>query len=170
METLWSPWRSKYIQGFKDEDCKNQECFLCKAADFVEMDKELLVVARMPHSLVIMNRYPYNSGHILVAPNRHVGGMEDISSDEMIEIMTTVQQSVVILKTIYKPQGFNIGVNIGRVAGAGVPGHVHFHVVPRWSGDTNFMSVLGEINVVSEEISEARNALAHEFSKVKLHK
>ncbi len=166
METLWSPWRSQYIKGFKEEGCNNPDCFLCTAVNSVDRDKELLVVVRMEYSFVIMNRYPYNSGHIMIVPNRHIGEFEELNPEEMTEIMTTVQQAIGILKKIYKPQGFNIGVNIGRVAGAGVPGHVHFHVVPRWTGDTNFMSVLGEINVVSEAVSDARDVLAEEFSKI----
>jgi len=164
MDILWSPWRSKYIQNFKDEEKgKIPDCFICEAINSKDNDEEFLIAARRKNSIVIMNRFPYNSGHLLIAANRHVGELSDLTDTELVEMMKMVTESTQILKKLYIPHGFNVGINIGRVAGAGVPGHLHIHVVPRWNGDSNFMPVLSETKVVSEDILVARKNISEAF-------
>lgn len=167
MKQMWSPWRSQYINSFKDEKNNKNEnkCFFCEAITNTNNNKELLVVARRKHSIVMLNKFPYNSGHILIAPNRHIGEMEDFNDEEYREINDLVKQTVSILKQCYKPEGFNIGINLGRIAGAGVPGHLHYHVVPRWGGDSNFMPVIADIRVVSQSLEDAQQLLEIAFSK-----
>ncbi len=162
MEQLWSPWRSQYIQTF-GTDAENDECFLCAAARLPYQSEQRLVVARGRACFVVMNKYPYNSGHLLVAPYRHIGELESLSPDELSELMLLLRHSSEVLRDIYAPHGINIGANIGRAAGAGVPGHLHFHLVPRWNGDTNFMPVLAEVKVVSESLADARTRIATVF-------
>lgn len=167
MEQIWSPWRSHYIQSFTGKEAAgNDECFLCAAAaSGVDQDAELLVVGRREHCFIIMNRYPYNAGHLMVTPYRHVGDFSEVSADELQCVMTTLQEAAGVLKSVLKPHGFNIGANIGQVAGAGLPGHIHFHIVPRWNGDTNFMPVLADVKVVSEAMDEMQQKLHAAFLK-----
>ncbi len=169
MDTLWATWRSKYIDGFKDEktDPANNPCFICEAAQNSNSDKELLVVARRKYCFVMLNKYPYNGGHILVSPYRHIGEFDKLSDEELLDIMHTIRESTNIINEISKPQGFNIGANIGREAGAGMPSHIHFHVVPRWNGDTSFMSVLFETKVISQSLQETQKLLYDAFAKSK---
>ncbi len=164
MEHLWSPWRSKYIATFKDPP-KNEEtsCFLCNAANCSDFNNDNLVVFKSSLSVILLNRYPYNSGHLLITPKRHIGKMPELTTDEIIDLSLLVKKTVTILENLYKPHGFNIGVNLGRAAGAGVPSHIHYHVVPRWNGDTNFVTVLGDFKVISEAIEEARAKIEIEF-------
>ena len=129
---------------------KSLGCFICNAVALPEADEENLVISRDPGAIAILNRYPYNSGHLLVAPLQHVGELEDLSPPELGEVMTLVQRSVQAMKVAFEPEGFNIGLNLGAVAGAGLPGHLHVHVVPRWAGDTNFMPVTGGTKVLPE--------------------
>jgi ATP adenylyltransferase len=163
MDILWSPWRSEYIEGFKDETSKKEECFFCGAIENPHQKNERLVVHRAEHCIVMMNKYPYNSGHLLVAPLRHIGEFQDLNSAELTNIMAMLQLAEKILNDLYKPQGFNIGANLGRAAGAGVPSHLHFHILPRWYGDTNFMATIGDIKVVSESIAKAHLQIAEAF-------
>jgi ATP adenylyltransferase len=165
MDILWAPWRSQYIQTFK-EVSEKESCFFCEALTNTTMDKELLVVFRGIHCVIILNRYPYNGGHLLIAPNRHISDISELNDDEMIEIMMLIRKSTQVIKNISNPDGFNIGANIGRGAGAGVPGHIHFHVVPRWSGDTNFMSVLSDSKVISEALANTFEVFSNEFKKL----
>lgn len=145
MEYLWSPWRMEYIQSEKEEG----ECVFC-----VEMGKkdgpENLIVFRGEGSFVILNRYPYTSGHVMVVPYQHVNWFENLEPNVRAEIMELTVKASKVLREIYHPQGFNIGANIGEAAGAGILNHVHMHVVPRWIGDTNFMSTLGKTRVLPE--------------------
>jgi ATP adenylyltransferase len=168
MDVMWSPWRSKYIQTFKDEDIKEKEdiCIFCRAAENPERDDELLVVYRNKRCFVIQNKYPYNNGHIMIAPYSHAGDLNDLADDVILEMMQTVRDAKNILQKIYQPHGFNIGINLGRVAGAGVPGHIHIHIVPRWNGDTSFMPVLADIKVVSVSLEESQRMLSEEFRKL----
>lgn len=171
MEILWSPWRSEYIDTFKDENTKKpNKTFFKIAIDNPDKDEQLLVVARMEKCFVILNKYPYNNGHLLIAPYREVGDLDELTDDEMIEITKTIRISVKALKSIYKPHGFNIGCNLGRVAGAGVPEHIHFHVVPRWNGDSNFMAVTGNANVISESLPKTREKLAKTIKDIMAEK
>ncbi|MDQ3986171.1 MAG: HIT domain-containing protein [Actinomycetota bacterium] len=149
MERLWSPWRSEYIEGAG----KSEGCFFCDHLASDDDEKNGLL-HRAGRTFVVLNAYPYNSGHLMVAPNRHIGELEDLTEDELHELSEVTRRGVEVLKKGLEPDGFNIGMNLGRIAGAGMPGHLHVHVVPRWSGDTNFMPVVGQTKVVPELIAE----------------
>lgn len=166
MNQLWSPWRSQYIDSLSDANGKqNSDCFLCDAVNNPSNDKENLVIARRKHCFVIMNRYPYNSGHILIAPMQHTGDMAALSSEQLHCIMHTISEATVIMQEAFSPDGLNIGANIGRAAGAGLPDHIHFHVLPRWNGDTNFMATFADIKVVSSSMEETRDKLTAAFAR-----
>ncbi|MFN8361326.1 MAG: HIT domain-containing protein [Candidatus Kapaibacterium sp.] len=165
MDNLWSPWRSQYINSFGATDQQDEGCFLCAGASHTHEDHERLIVARFRTCYVVMNRYPYNSGHILVAPYRHIGELPSLTIEERTELMDILNKASEVLTEVYKPHGINIGANIGRAAGAGVPGHLHFHLVPRWNGDTNFMPLFAEVKVISESMEEAYHQLHQAFNK-----
>ena len=157
MRHLFSPWRGTYIaQGAV------KGCFLCRAARGKE-DVENLVLFRGKRIFIVMNRFPYNNGHLLLAPCRHIARLESLSEAEGGELFALLQQSLRILKQELRPDGFNTGLNLGRVAGARVSGHVHVHVVPRWLGDTNFMPVAGETRVISEALAATYHRLRPRF-------
>ncbi len=151
MEQLFSPWRSKYIATFKEEKPGSGKSLFTRILREAK-DEKNLVLLRKKHCFVLMNLYPYNSGHLMIVPYRQISEMSDLSAAESAEIMATTAQMIEILKTVMKPHGFNFGANLGRAAGAGIEDHLHFHIVPRWNGDTNFMPTLGDVKVVSEEI------------------
>ncbi len=145
---LWAPWRIDYIRGIKDN-----ECFLCeKSAVSPEHEEEELIIARGRHAFLVMNAYPYNSGHVLAAPYRHLPDLTDLNADETNEIMVLLLHMKGIQARLMHPEGFNIGFNLGAAAGAGLKSHVHGHLVPRWTGDTNFMPVIGNTRVVPEAL------------------
>ena len=148
MERLWTPWRMAYVSGTSGEA---DACFLCAAAD-ADDDAAARVLYRGERALVIMNAFPYNTGHLMVAPVRHVAALSELDAAERTELMELTNRSCEVVTTAMAPHGFNIGMNIGEVAGAGVPGHVHVHVVPRWGGDTNFMPVVGDTKVLPETL------------------
>ena len=154
MERLWAPWRLEYIKSADEE----QGCVFCAAVD--GDDEERLVVHRGSRAIVLLNKFPYASGHLMVAPNRHVGEFGDLEDDEVLELHRLASSGMGALAQLYAPQGYNLGWNLGRVAGAGVIDHVHLHVVPRWAGDTNFMPVLAEVKVLPEHLAETRERLA----------
>ena len=156
-DVLWAPWRMTYIASIASGG-QRQSCFLCDAAKGGD-DRSSLVVYRGRLAFVILNRYPYNTGHLMIAPYRHVPSLEDLTDDEMLEISRLIKASMEALREVYRPEGFNVGVNIGDVAGAGVPGHVHVHVVPRWKGDSNYMIVIGGSKVVSQALEETYDLL-----------
>lgn len=158
MKNLWSPWRSKYIESFKDEQ-SGGECIFCQAVEKDISDFNNLVVHKSENTFVMMNLYPYNNGHLMIVPKRHVGTLEQITIEESHELMDQILLAEKVLKEIYKPQGFNIGANLGRAGGAGIEDHIHFHIVPRWSGDTNFMPVIGEVKVISQDLAESKKRL-----------
>ncbi|HEX6487619.1 MAG TPA: HIT domain-containing protein [Candidatus Dormibacteraeota bacterium] len=161
MEHLYAPWRMEYI-GREEPD---EGCLFCRLlARPPEQDRETLVVSRDGGVLIVLNRFPYNSGHLMVAPHAHLGGLELLGDEASLAVMRGVQQSLRALREVLKPEGFNIGVNQGRVAGAGIPDHVHVHIVPRWGGDTNFMPVLGEVKVVNEHLARTWEKLSPAFS------
>lgn len=149
MEHLWTPWRMQYI----NEHPHYENCVFCTAAR-LEDGFENLIVERGENAFVILNRYPYNNGHLLVVPYKHCDSLDALSIDTRNEIMALANSAVKILTTLYNPQGFNVGINLGDVAGAGLAEHVHLHVVPRWGGDTNFMSIIGQTRVLPEELAE----------------
>ncbi len=161
MEYLWAPWRIEYIKQARDGGEKG--CILCnKPAQ--QDDTGNLILYRGQYCFIIMNRYPYNSGHLMIAPYRHLANLEDLNNEERNENFTLVSRSVAIQKRVLKADGFNIGINLGRIAGAGIDKHIHTHVVPRWVGDTNYMAVVGDINIVNEAIKDTYHKLALEFS------
>ncbi|WP_457741772.1 HIT family protein [Thermococcus sp.] len=153
MKILWAPWRIEYIRS-----PKHNGCIFC---DFPKenRDKERLILYRGRYSFVIMNNYPYNPGHVMVAPYRHVANWEELTDEELLEIMKLTQLMIRAIKKAMKPDGFNLGVNLGRVAGAGIESHVHLHIVPRWNGDTNFMPVIADTKVIPESLEEAYDEL-----------
>ena len=151
---MWSPWRSQYVSG-ADED---EGCFFCAHLESSD-DAANGVLWRGDRAAVVLNAYPYNAGHVMVAPRRHVGEMSDLGREELHELIETTSRAVAHLTEALTPQGFNVGMNLGKVAGAGVPGHLHIHVVPRWGGDTNFMPVVGETKVLPEMLAETYQKL-----------
>jgi len=159
MERLWAPWRMEYIT-----EEPRPGCLFCRVIDDPSDKDAALVVWRPPQAIVLLNKYPYNPGHVMVAPHAHVGGLEDLDDAQTADLMRALKRTVTVLKKTLKPEGFNIGANIGRVAGAGMPDHVHLHVVPRWNGDTNFMPVLGEVKVVNEHVTQTAAKLSEAFS------
>lgn len=160
MDYLWAPWRIEYIKKARDEE--KEGCFLCsKPAE--KDDAANLILYRGQYCFIIMNSYPYNSGHLMIAPYRHVANLEDMSDEERNEQFGLVSRSVAILKQVFKADGFNIGMNLGRIAGAGTDKHIHTHIVPRWAGDTNFMPLVGDIKVVNEALKDTYKKLAGKF-------
>jgi ATP adenylyltransferase len=152
---LFAPWRMDYIKTVvKGED--DEACFLCQAAASTTDDerRKRLVLWTTDHMSVLINRYPYTNGHLLIAPRAHKADLEELTPEEQLDLHRQTTEAVRLLKRAMSPQGFNIGINIGRCAGAGLPGHLHQHVVPRWNGDTNFMGVVGEVRVVPQAMSQ----------------
>ena len=158
---LWAPWRINYVQGLD----KTTGCFICNNRDAPQKDDENLVLWRTDKSIVVLNRYPYNNGHLLIAPLRHIPDLDQATDDELLEMTKLVRESQKALSLTIHPHGFNVGMNFGRCAGAGLPGHLHIHVVPRWDGDTNFMTALAETRVVSEALEESYRRLAPHFGR-----
>ena len=146
----------EYIRSAKEED--KGGCFLCPHGTSAS-DEEVLVLARMPSAFMIMNKYPYSNGHVMVVPNRHTGFIEDLTDHELLDMMSLVRIISVVLKETLNAEGLNIGVNMGKAAGAGLEDHIHIHVVPRWFGDTNFMPVVGDTKVISEYLHETYSRL-----------
>ena len=161
MERLWSPWRMEYIEAAKDDPDGCIFCDLPAKGD----DAATLILSRGERAFVLMNSFPYNPGHLMVAPFRHTGDFEDLHRDELADIDALLKRSLRALREEMEPQGFNIGMNLGRVAGAGIPDHVHWHVVPRWNGDTNFMPVVGQTRVLPELLEETYRKLAPRFQR-----
>ena len=160
MDVVRSPWRSAYVTG----GVKEAGCVLCSALAKAPAD-DSLVVHKAGLNFIVMNLYPYNAGHVMVAPLRHVGTLSDATADELAEMMALARRLEGVLGEAYRPEGLNIGMNLGRSAGAGVLGHVHLHVVPRWGGDTNFMTVTGDTRVIPEDPVEACRRLRPYFAR-----
>ncbi|MCX6377879.1 MAG: HIT domain-containing protein [Armatimonadetes bacterium] len=159
-EQLWAPWRLQYIE--KTE--KYPGCIFC---DFPkeENDTERYIVTRGEHAYLIVNAFPYSNGHLMVVPYSHTATLDTLTDDEMLEVMRLTRIGIRLLKAVYNPHGFNLGVNMGTVAGAGIADHIHWHIVPRWNGDTNFMPVLADVRVIPESLEvcyrRLREALPH---------
>jgi ATP adenylyltransferase len=152
MERLWAPWRLPYVASAKppaDQD----PCFICRGLA-ERNDRDNLIAWRGPKSVVVLNRFPYNNGHLLVAPNAHKAELHELDAEETLEVQQTIARLVGVLRGLMKPDGFNIGVNLGKAAGAGLPGHLHWHIVPRWNGDTNYMSVLADTRVIVQSLDD----------------
>ena len=160
MERLWSPWRLAYVTSASGE---TNGCIFC---NITEPGREELILIRGRTSFVILNLYPYNSGHLMVVPNRHVPTLHASTPEELAELMKFARHAEMALAEAYKPQGINLGINLGRPAGAGVLDHLHVHVVPRWNGDTNFMSVTAETRVLPEALSATRDRLKPIFERL----
>lgn len=161
MKQLWAPWRTEYILSNK-----SSQCIFCK--EYSKDDKKELVLYRGNFAAVMMNKFPYNNGHLLVYPWKHTGLLEDMDSEESLEIFGLMKKSAAILKKEMNAGGFNIGMNLGKDAGAGIDAHIHFHIVPRWNGDTNFMPVIGEVRVMPEHLQVTYEKLYPYFQKLKL--
>ena len=157
MKTMWAPWRIEYITGDKEEGC-----IFCDALS----NKDDLTLFKGRVTMVLMNKFPYINGHLLVAPRRHIPSLDQLSKEEMGDLLMTVEQSTGILKNVMKPDGFNIGLNLGKVAGAGVEEHLHFHIVPRWFGDTNAFTVFADVRVIPEHLKATYNSLKPYFDKL----
>ncbi|HXG10647.1 MAG TPA: HIT domain-containing protein [Gemmataceae bacterium] len=150
MKHLWAPWRLSYVAAAKAPTAEDP-CFICQGLA-AQDDRRHLIALRTPRSVVVLNRFPYNNGHLLVAPRAHKGRLDDLDADELLETMETVRRMVRVLDGLMQPDGYNIGLNLGHAAGAGLPGHLHWHVVPRWHGDTNFMPVLADVKVIAQSL------------------
>jgi ATP adenylyltransferase len=157
METMWAPWRMEYILGEKENGC-----VFCKAVS----NHDGLTLYQGRQVMVVMNKFPYINGHLLVAPRRHVSELSQLDGSEMTDMMATIERSVGILRRAMAPEGFNGGLNLGKVAGAGIEAHLHFHIVPRWTGDVNALTVYGEVRVVSEHLKATYENLKPYFDEI----
>jgi ATP adenylyltransferase len=159
MKQLWSPWRMNYIMNHD----KDADCVFCKAIN-QEDTPENLVIYRAAETFLILNRYPYTSGHLMVVPYAHIAQLEDLPAQTRAELMELAARSVQVLRVLYKPDGFNLGINVGEAAGAGIASHIHLHVVPRWAGDTNFLSSLAQTRVLPENLSDSYRRIRKEWA------
>ena len=160
MDHLYAPWRMEYIGGAPEAGC----LFCRLGASDPGDDGANLVLWRPPGAIVVLNKFPYNSGHLMVAPAHHTGDLAGLDDDQTLAVMRAMRRCLAVLRAEMAPEGFNIGANLGRVAGAGIPDHVHLHAVPRWNGDTNFMPVLGEVKVVNEHLARTWEKLHARFN------
>jgi len=158
-QRIWAPWRLRYVSNAKHTD----ECIFCAKPELGD-DRDALIVHRGKRCYVILNLFPYTSGHLMVAPYEHIGRLQDIEPEVTAEMMSLAQQAMRRMESVYDPEGFNAGINQGRVAGAGVEGHIHLHVVPRWAGDNNYMPVLADTRVMPQSLEESYDALQGGFS------
>ena len=164
MKRLWAPWRMAWIGAAKDPSTVSPKpCIFCDAWT-TDDDRSRLVLTRSTHAYLILNAYPYASGHLMVAFARHLGGIEDARTDELADAMTLVQRGVTALGSEYRPDGYNVGINQGAEAGAGIADHLHVHVVPRWAGDANFMAVVGDTRVLPESLDRTWERLRGRLS------
>ena len=164
MDILWAPWRMEYIRSKKQA---GKECVFCTKSKEKENDQENLVLFRGNEAFVLMNLYPYNNGHLMITPYEHTDTLESLSQNCMSEIMYLTNQSMKIIQSILNSEGFNFGANIGKAAGAGIADHIHFHIVPRWNGDTNFMPVIGNTKVMVGGLLETYNELKTSFDELR---
>jgi ATP adenylyltransferase len=163
MEKLWSPWRSKYIESFKS-DIDKSKCIFCQMMEFKPTDTNNLLIDNGENTITILNLYPYNNGHLMIVPKRHTNDFTGLIISEISETFQKLQLAEKALIKVLNPLGFNIGANIGRIAGAGIEDHIHFHIVPRWNGDSNFMPVIGDVKVISQDLLETKTKLLEAYS------
>ena len=165
MDLLWAPWRLAYITNPKPAapTPHAEDCFLCQGIA-ASADRENLIVLRTAHSVVVLNRFPYNNGHLLVAPLRHAARLDALDDGELLDLQRTLIRMQAAIEATMMPDGFNVGLNLGRVAGAGLPGHLHWHLVPRWTGDTNFMPVLTDAKVIVQSLDSLWEILRGSFA------
>ncbi len=150
MERIWAPWRMSYVSN----NTVDKSCIFCPDATG-RNDRQRLILARSDHCLIMLNRYPYTGGHLMVAPLRHTAELDDLSDAEMLDLMHVLRRGRALLRKVANPDGFNVGINLGRAAGAGVEEHLHIHIVPRWNGDSNFMTVVGDVRVIPDGLMAA---------------
>lgn len=167
-KNLWAPWRMEYIAGLGPGG--DDGCFLCQVIGTPQEDEQNNVLWRSARTLVLLNLFPYSSGHVLVTPTAHLAEPEDLSDEVLLELMQRTRDAKRVLQAALAAQGFNIGLNLGRCAGAGLPGHLHLHVVPRWSGDINFMAVLGDVKVMPQSLVEVRHLFLAKAAELGLAK
>lgn len=158
---LWAPWRIEYITGPKDGDC-----IFCAAASLQNEDPAHAPIDRTENCITILNAYPYAPGHVMVAPVRHVAALEELNEREMLDTMLLARRSILAIREAMSPDGFNVGLNLGKIAGAGIADHLHLHVVPRWNGDTNFMPLLADTHVIPQALEATRTILANAIAQL----
>lgn len=163
MDHLWAPWRLSYVAAAKPPSGADP-CFLCDglAADD---DRKNLIALRAPRSVVVLNRYPYNNGHLLIAPRAHKGLLDELDAAELLDVQETLRRMVNVLDGLIHPDGYNVGLNLGRAAGAGLPGHLHWHLVPRWHGDVNFMPVISDTKVIVQSLDALYDLLVERLAR-----
>ena len=166
MDQLWAPWRMAYVADPKEKDKPPtpEDCFLCAGIHGAD-DRAHLLVHRTELSVVVLNKFPYNNGHLLVAPKLHAGRPDELSPEQLLDLQLVLRKMLGILEKRMSPDGFNVGLNLGKVAGAGLPGHLHWHIVPRWNGDTNFMPVLADTKVIVQSLDALYDLLVEELSR-----
>jgi ATP adenylyltransferase len=162
MDKLWAPWRINYVQGKKAKGC-----IFCAAAKTRAKKSKAAdqVVFKTKHSMCILNIFPYNNGHLMIAPLTHVKALSKLNDPEILDLLRSVEKARLLLDKTLKPEGYNIGINMSAVAGAGIPGHLHVHIVPRWKGDTNFMPVIGNTKIISQSLTQLHKLLRHAYTK-----
>ena len=161
MEQLWAPWRLSYVAAAK-APAADDPCFICRGLG-EDDDRRNHVVLRTPAAVVLLNRFPYNNGHLLIAPRAHKGRLDELTPDEVLDTQLTLTRMVGLLGELMHPDGYNLGLNLGKAAGAGLPGHLHWHIVPRWHGDTNFMPVLADVKVIVQSLDAFYEAVKGEL-------
>jgi len=159
MERLWAPWRIQYV-GVE----QRPGCLFCRVIENPDDPDAELVVWRPEGAIVLLNKFPYNPGHVMVAPIQHVSTLEDLDDDQSLALMRAVRRTLTVLRSTMNPHGFNVGANIGNAAGAGIPDHIHLHVVPRWNGDTNFMAVIDDVKIINEALAQTAEKLKRAFA------
>ena len=159
LDRLWAGWRSEYIESTTAPTAAGAACVMCRLADPSQPLEENYVIWRGERAAAALNAYPYTSGHLMVIPRRHVGELEELGAEESSELWTAVTTAVSAIKKAYRPEGLNVGLNLGRAAGAGIPGHLHVHVLPRWAGDSNFMTSVAEARVLPETLTRSAEKL-----------
>jgi ATP adenylyltransferase len=163
LDKLWSPWRSEYIDSGASADPQAKGCVFCKIHAEPENDETNFVVYRASRNFIVLNRYPYISGHLLIVPNEHVGELDSAAKETTDELMDLTKRSQTALREAYQPEGFNVGMNLGHSAGAGIVDHIHIHILPRWTGDTNFMTSIAEARVIPEDLTTTYRKLVDKF-------
>ena len=164
MDIIWAPWRLSYVKKAVKRD--KDYCFICKALSETS-DRENLLLYRGNRACVMLNRFPYNTGHLLVCPIRHTGDFTSLLPEELSEIDELIKRCIKVVKRAYNPDGFNVGLNLGKVSGGSVETHIHYHIVPRWLGDTNFMSVVSNVKVIPQSLSETYDVLKEHWDRIK---
>jgi ATP adenylyltransferase len=164
MDALWAPWRLSYVAAPKPPTASDA-CFICQGLAGQD-DRRNLIAQRTPHAVVVLNRYPYNNGHLLIAPRAHKARLEELDTDELLGTMEALRAMIRHLDGLMRPDGYNVGLNLGRAAGAGLPGHLHWHVVPRWNGDTNFMPVVGDTKVIVQSLEAFYDLLTDRIARL----